>query len=49
MAGDLIDNSSLKIIEINHSVKSIFDFERKVFIKFVQGISNRKEVVEKIF
>ena len=51
VAGDGgFDNSSFEIIGNKLLVKSIFDFETKSTYKIlVQGISNRKEVVEKIF
>jgi hypothetical protein len=51
VAGDGgFDNSSFEIIGNKLLVKSIFDFETKSIYKIrVQGISNRKEVVEKIF
>ena len=51
VAGDGgFDNSSFEIVGNKLLVKSIFDFETKSIYKIrVQGISNRKEVVEKIF
>lgn len=51
VAGDGgFDNSSFEIIGNKLLVKNIFDFETKSIYKIrVQGISIRKEVVEKIF
>ena len=51
VAGDGgFDNSSFEIIGNKLLVKSIFDFESKSIYKIrVQGISNRKEVIEKTF
>ncbi|WP_144893511.1 cadherin domain-containing protein [Flavobacterium tiangeerense] len=51
VAGDGgFDNSSFEIIGNKLLVKNIFDFETKSIYKIrVQGISNRKEIVEKIF